>query len=350
MYSMDPNLYAGNDYNSMPPHELHEEDDLYAFQPRKFDRQNYSRKKELSERNKHKLKALSSSGFGDDEWDEYAAMSNNDASVTYGSDEKDTTLELRMIDEGPERFGVVGSSMRQSEDLILNETDSKNNQSVRSSLKPLEALSDEVSVDTVGDEISEFQGNRIKPAVDVTSSAVHNRGTSSNDDVSVSKFRKTFQSKSVFHPNSGNQKIPPQSRISNEKIEEIKSSISIVDAIESYNLPSFVRTNAHSAKACCPFHDDNNPSMSIDDNRRLYKCFACGAGGDLFNFIREYDALDGRREKMGFMKAVQYAVREFGDNHLAYIGDFETPSKARGSNISETSKAKIIERENKKDR
>eukprot|EP00984_Skeletonema_dohrnii_P035651 scaffold35673_cov183-Skeletonema_dohrnii-CCMP3373.AAC.1 len=74
-------------------------------------------------------------------------------------------------------------------------------------------------------------------------------------------------------------------RVTTEEIEFIKSTIPLTDVIETYNLDGFTRTNTHSAKACCPFHDDNNPSMSIDDNRGLYKCFACGAGGDVFNFI-----------------------------------------------------------------
>ena len=58
--------------------------------------------------------------------------------------------------------------------------------------------------------------------------------------------------------------------------------------------------------------------MSIDDARGLYKCFACGAGGDVSNFIREYDYLDkvrscGKEKEMGYMTAVEYAVREFGN-------------------------------------
>ena len=35
----------------------------------------------------------------------------------------------------------------------------------------------------------------------------------------------------------------------------------------------------------CPFHDDNNPSMSVSEEKQIYKCFSCGASGNVFNFI-----------------------------------------------------------------
>jgi DNA primase len=142
-----------------------------------------------------------------------------------------------------------------------------------------------------------------------------------------------------------------QTRISKDQLQDIKSSISIIDVIESYNLPNFVRTNSYTAKACCPFHDDHNPSMSIDENRGIYKCFACGAGGDLFNFIREYDALSGSKEKMGFMEAVQYAVKEFGGERVRGMDNFDTHQIRRwDENMSEEAKAKMVEREKKKER
>ncbi len=157
--------------------------------------------------------------------------------------------------------------------------------------------------------------------------------------------------------------LPPQppnyrSRIPPEEILHIKSTINIVDAIESYNLPQFTRSSSysshHTAKACCPFHDDSNPSMSIDGKRGLYKCFACGAGGDIFNFIREYDALGKRNgdKKMGYMQAVEFAAKEFGDGRLVegwgYLGGVERGEYSSGMSTKQIEK--LRERERKKER
>jgi DNA primase len=95
------------------------------------------------------------------------------------------------------------------------------------------------------------------------------------------------QSSSSTPLSQAQQQQQQQQRITTEQINYIKSFISLVDVIESYNLPQFTRTSSSTtAKACCPFHNDNNPSLYIDDNCQLYKCFACGAGGDVFNFMQ----------------------------------------------------------------
>ena len=187
-------------------------------------------------------------------------------------------------------------------------------------------------------------------------------------DESVDGFRNQFgiQSKSsidnVKDESRSRDTQSKKQRITTEQIQQIKSSISLVDAIETYNLPEFTRTSSSlytssaAAKACCPFHNDNNPSMSIDDARGLYKCFACGAGGDIFNFIREYDYLDkgrsGGKEKMGYMAAVEYAVREFGNGEYDSDNWNFGGSKGEGrfEGMSDETRERIRAREKKKDR
>jgi len=155
-----------------------------------------------------------------------------------------------------------------------------------------------------------------------------------------------------------------QQRITTEQIDSIKSSISLVDVIGSYNLPQFTRTTnsaaAATARACCPFHNDNNPSLYIDNNRQLYKCFACGAAGDVFNFIREYDYLSSssssssstttsttkNKEKMGYMQAVEYVAREYSNDivDLGSIWKYKSrPSNDddNNNNVNETKKRRI---------
>jgi DNA primase len=103
-------------------------------------------------------------------------------------------------------------------------------------------------------------------------------------------------------------------RISSEQLERLKESVDIVSVIESYDLPGFQRQGDHRAKAICPFHNDHNPSLSVDNQRGIFKCFSCGASGDVFHFVREYSAL--KSEPMTFYQAVRHVAQEFGDLNL----------------------------------
>jgi hypothetical protein len=102
--------------------------------------------------------------------------------------------------------------------------------------------------------------------------------------------------------------------VSVEQLGELKESADIVSVIESYGLEGFERKGDNRAMAVCPFHNDRNPSLNIDGNRRLYKCFSCGAGGDVFNFVREFGKLKG--QEMSFYEAVRHVSSEFGDGSI----------------------------------
>lgn len=121
-------------------------------------------------------------------------------------------------------------------------------------------------------------------------------------------------------------------RIPPEQLEMIKESADILSVIESFGLPGFRRHGTKRAQAICPFHDDHNPSMSIDGQRGIYKCFACGAGGDVFNFVREYSAL--KSEPMTFYQAVRHVAQEYADPNLKL--DFMSSSTSRMSDEERT--------------
>ena len=42
-------------------------------------------------------------------------------------------------------------------------------------------------------------------------------------------------------------------------------------------------------KACCPFHNEKTPSFSANEDKQIYKCFGCGVGGGVFNFIMDIE-------------------------------------------------------------
>jgi len=128
--------------------------------------------------------------------------------------------------------------------------------------------------------------------------------------------------------------LPPRSTamLSQKQIQDIKSQVDILTMIESFNIPQFTRhPDGIHATAICPFHEDSRPSLSIDNHRGLFKCFACGVGGDIFHFIREYDyrirsssssslqyqnsnstiVMNDNISKMSYPHAIQFVVQTF---------------------------------------
>lgn len=73
------------------------------------------------------------------------------------------------------------------------------------------------------------------------------------------------------------------------KINEIRSANDIVDVISSY-IP--LEKKGKNFFGVCPFHDDSNPSMSVSKDKQIYKCFSCGASGNVFNFVMDYEHVD----------------------------------------------------------
>lgn len=93
-------------------------------------------------------------------------------------------------------------------------------------------------------------------------------------------------------------------KIPYDVILDIKSKVNIVDVISEY-LP--VEQKGKNYFAICPFHDDHNPSMSISPEKQIYTCFVCGASGNVFNFVANY-------EKVSFVSAVKKVAQKVGIN------------------------------------
>lgn len=55
----------------------------------------------------------------------------------------------------------------------------------------------------------------------------------------------------------------------------------------------------------CPFHDDKKPSMTVVPQKQIYKCFSCGAGGDVYEFVKNY-------HQMTFGEAIRYLADRAG--------------------------------------
>ncbi|NLY04328.1 MAG: DNA primase, partial [Campylobacter sp.] len=77
--------------------------------------------------------------------------------------------------------------------------------------------------------------------------------------------------------------------IKRESIEKLLEVTDIVDVVGTYiNL----KRSGRNFVGICPFHDDRNPSMSVNSELGIYHCFSCKAGGDAINFIKEYEHLN----------------------------------------------------------
>lgn len=74
-------------------------------------------------------------------------------------------------------------------------------------------------------------------------------------------------------------------RIPQEKIEEIRQSVDIVDVIGQY---ISLQKSGRNYKAICPFHEDTHPSLSVSQQKQIYMCFVCHNGGNVFTFLQNY--------------------------------------------------------------
>ncbi len=88
-------------------------------------------------------------------------------------------------------------------------------------------------------------------------------------------------------------------RLSQELIDKIRASNDIVALISEY-IP--LKRRGKNWFGLCPFHAEKTPSFSVNQEKQIYHCFGCGAGGNIFTFLIEH-------EKMGFGEALRFLAR-----------------------------------------
>ena len=89
---------------------------------------------------------------------------------------------------------------------------------------------------------------------------------------------------------------------SDELIEEVRMKNDIVDVISGYVR---LQKKGSSYFGLCPFHNEKSPSFSVSRQKQMYYCFGCGAGGNVFTFLMEY-------ENLTFVEAVQMLADRAG--------------------------------------
>jgi DNA primase len=92
------------------------------------------------------------------------------------------------------------------------------------------------------------------------------------------------------------------SRVSAESLERVRAAADIVEVIQGY---TELRRQGGRFTGLCPFHEERTPSFSVDPSEKLYYCFGCQAGGDVFTFLQE-------KEGVEFREAIEQLADRYG--------------------------------------
>lgn len=91
-------------------------------------------------------------------------------------------------------------------------------------------------------------------------------------------------------------------RIPEIKIEEIRNSANILDFVSGHVQ---LRKRGKNFIGLCPFHQEKTPSFTVSEEKQIYHCFGCGAGGNVFKFLMEF-------KNISFVEAVQEVAEQVG--------------------------------------
>lgn len=106
-------------------------------------------------------------------------------------------------------------------------------------------------------------------------------------------------------------------KIDSALINNIRNKVDIVEVVSAY-IP--LTTRGKNYFGVCPFHDDHSPSMSVSQDRQIYTCFSCGATGNVFKFLQDY-------EHISFIEAVKKCADMCGVDLDLKINDSNQPIK-----------------------
>jgi DNA primase len=91
--------------------------------------------------------------------------------------------------------------------------------------------------------------------------------------------------------------------LADDSVKQVKEANDIVAVIEGYL--ELRPAGGAKFKGLCPFHDDRNPSLIVDQQWQNYKCWACNKYGDVFQFVQDY-------ERVSFAEALELLARRAG--------------------------------------
>jgi DNA primase len=92
------------------------------------------------------------------------------------------------------------------------------------------------------------------------------------------------------------------SRLTSESVERVRAAADIAEIVSAH---TELRRRGARYLGLCPFHEERTPSFSVDPTSKLYYCFGCQVGGDVFGFLQEKEGLD-------FREAVEQLADRYG--------------------------------------
>jgi len=128
------------------------------------------------------------------------------------------------------------------------------------------------------------------------------------DCVSLPSRRDLVPARGCTLVNEDRVALVQQVKAANDIVEVVGGEVSLRQAGAIY-------------KGLCPFHNDKNPSLTVDPRRQRYKCWACGKGGDVITFIQEI-------ERVEFREALESLARRAGITLEKNRNSLQEPSRA----------------------
>lgn len=114
-----------------------------------------------------------------------------------------------------------------------------------------------------------------------------------------------------------------------DQVEEIKQAIDIVQVVGEY-LP--LKKAGRNYQGLCPFHGEKSPSFMVNQELQIFKCFGCGAGGDVISFLQRIEGLE-------FGEALKILAERAGIKLTTYQPTTAETSKDRLIQINELAAA-----------
>src|SRR3954447_10703707 len=125
--------------------------------------------------------------------------------------------------------------------------------------------------------------------------------------------------------------VPPRPPL--EPLADLKARLDLLAVVAGH--VALKRRGQHEHWGCCPFHADRTPSFKVDTRRGTYRCFGCGAHGDVIDFLA---AIEGLRPARAIRRA-----REFVD--CGGVRPAPPPGPAAGKPDRETEERRELARE-----
>ncbi|WP_163184225.1 DNA primase [Neobacillus sedimentimangrovi] len=104
-------------------------------------------------------------------------------------------------------------------------------------------------------------------------------------------------------------------RIPEEKIDQIRQALDIVEVVSDY---VGLKKQGRNYFGLCPFHGENTPSFSVSSDKQIFHCFGCGAGGNVFSFIMD---IEGISFQEAVVKLAERANIELEMNVTSNLGE-----------------------------